>query len=59
MVSRGHVSLHDAVRQETVRDADPRLVGESITANLVLGLIAVFAGIWIATTEGGKESGKA
>ena len=30
------------------------LVGEPITLNLVLGLIAVFAGIWIATTEGAK-----
>jgi drug/metabolite transporter (DMT)-like permease len=28
-----------------------RLVGEPITLNLVLGLVAVFAGIWIATTE--------
>jgi drug/metabolite transporter (DMT)-like permease len=28
-----------------------QLVGEPITANLVLGLVAVFAGIWIATTE--------
>jgi drug/metabolite transporter (DMT)-like permease len=28
-----------------------RLVGEPITANLVFGLCAVFAGIWIATTE--------
>ena len=28
-----------------------QLVGESITANLVLGLVAVFAGIWIATSE--------
>jgi drug/metabolite transporter (DMT)-like permease len=27
-----------------------QLVGEPITANLLLGLIAVFAGIWIATT---------
>jgi drug/metabolite transporter (DMT)-like permease len=27
------------------------LVGEPITPNLVFGLIAVFAGIWIATTE--------
>jgi drug/metabolite transporter (DMT)-like permease len=36
-----------------------QLVGEPITANLVLGLVAVFAGIWIATTEGGKESVKA
>jgi drug/metabolite transporter (DMT)-like permease len=27
------------------------LVGEPITANLVLGLVAVFAGIWIATSE--------
>ena len=28
-----------------------QLVGEPITLNLVLGLVAVFAGIWIATTE--------
>jgi drug/metabolite transporter (DMT)-like permease len=28
-----------------------QLVGEPITTNLVLGLIAVFAGIWIATSE--------
>lgn len=28
-----------------------QLVGEPITLNLVLGLIAVFAGIWIATTD--------
>lgn len=28
-----------------------QLVGEPITANLVVGLIAVFAGIWIATTR--------
>src|SRR5262245_10992438 len=28
-----------------------QLVGEPITANLMIGLIAVFAGIWIATTE--------
>jgi drug/metabolite transporter (DMT)-like permease len=27
------------------------LIGEPITANLVVGLIAVFAGIWIATSE--------
>ena len=27
-----------------------QLVGEPITPNLVLGLIAVFAGIWIATS---------
>lgn len=33
-----------------------QLVGEPITLNLVLGLIAVFAGIWIATTEPGKSS---
>src|SRR3984957_3069289 len=29
----------------------PRLVGEPITPNLVVGPVAVFAGIWIATTE--------
>jgi len=28
-----------------------QLVGEPITANLVIGLVAVFAGIWIATSE--------
>lgn len=28
-----------------------QVVGEPITLNLVLGLVAVFAGIWIATTE--------
>ena len=28
-----------------------QLVGEPITVNLVVGLVAVFAGIWIATTE--------
>ena len=28
------------------------LVGEPITPNLILGLVAVFAGIWIATTTG-------
>jgi drug/metabolite transporter (DMT)-like permease len=27
-----------------------QLVGEPITPNLVVGLAAVFAGIWIATT---------
>lgn len=32
-----------------------QLVGEPITLNLVVGLVAVFAGIWIATTET-KES---
>jgi drug/metabolite transporter (DMT)-like permease len=29
-----------------------QLVGEPITFNLVLGLVAVFAGIWIATMSG-------
>jgi len=33
------------------------LVGEPITLNLVLGLVAVFAGIWIATTERSAERG--
>jgi drug/metabolite transporter (DMT)-like permease len=31
------------------------LVGEPITPNLIVGLIAVFAGIWIATTEAAKS----
>jgi drug/metabolite transporter (DMT)-like permease len=30
------------------------LMGEPITPNLVAGLAAVFAGIWIATTEAAK-----
>ena len=33
-----------------------QLVGEPITPNLVAGLVAVFAGIWIATTEANKHS---
>ena len=32
------------------------LVGEALTRNLVLGLVAVFAGIWIATTEARRRS---
>jgi drug/metabolite transporter (DMT)-like permease len=32
-----------------------QLVGEPITLNLVIGLIAVFAGIWIATSEAGSR----
>ena len=32
-----------------------QLVGEPITLNLIVGLIAVFAGIWIATTETKKS----
>ncbi len=31
-----------------------QLVGEPITLNLVVGLLAVFAGIWIATVEAAK-----
>lgn len=31
-----------------------QLVGEAILPNLIVGLIAVFAGIWIATTESTK-----
>jgi drug/metabolite transporter (DMT)-like permease len=27
------------------------LIGEPITSNLIVGLVAVFAGIWIATTD--------
>jgi drug/metabolite transporter (DMT)-like permease len=34
-----------------------QLVGEPITPNLVVGLIAVFAGIWIATMETKKPVG--
>jgi drug/metabolite transporter (DMT)-like permease len=32
-----------------------QLVGEPITLNLIVGLVAVFAGIWIATTQAGKS----
>jgi drug/metabolite transporter (DMT)-like permease len=32
-----------------------QLVDEPITLNLIMGLIAVFAGIWIATTEARKK----
>jgi drug/metabolite transporter (DMT)-like permease len=31
-----------------------QLVGEPITPNLVVGLVAVFAGIWIATTQAAR-----
>jgi drug/metabolite transporter (DMT)-like permease len=27
------------------------LIGEPITPNLLIGLVAVFAGIWIATSQ--------
>lgn len=33
-----------------------QLVGEPITPNLIVGLVAVFAGIWIATTEARRPS---
>lgn len=33
-----------------------QLVGEPITLNLIVGMIAVFAGIWIATAEGRKQA---
>jgi drug/metabolite transporter (DMT)-like permease len=32
-----------------------QLVGEPITANLVVGLVAVFAGIWIATSDARRD----
>jgi drug/metabolite transporter (DMT)-like permease len=35
------------------------LVGEPITPNLIVGLVAVFAGIWIATTESTKPGAAA
>jgi hypothetical protein len=31
-----------------------QLVGGPITFNLAIGLVAVFAGIWIATTDAAK-----
>jgi len=33
-----------------------QLVGEPITIDLIVGMIAVFAGIWIATTEGRRAA---
>src|SRR5262249_24103170 len=35
-----------------------QLVGEPITLNLLIGLLAVFAGIWIATTEARVPAGR-
>jgi drug/metabolite transporter (DMT)-like permease len=32
-----------------------QLVGEPITPNLIAGLVAVFCGIWLATTEASKR----
>ncbi|MFZ0836210.1 MAG: DMT family transporter [Xanthobacteraceae bacterium] len=32
------------------------LIGEPITLNLIVGLVAVFAGLWIATTESRKSA---
>jgi drug/metabolite transporter (DMT)-like permease len=32
-----------------------QLVGEPITPNLIVGPVAVFAGIWVAMTEAGKS----
>ena len=31
------------------------LVGEPVTPNLIVGLVAVFPGIWIATTESARS----
>lgn len=33
-----------------------QLLGEPLTPDLLLGLVAVFIGIWIATTEGGAKA---
>jgi drug/metabolite transporter (DMT)-like permease len=33
-----------------------KLVGEPLTPNLIVGLVAVFAGIWIATTTRSQET---
>jgi drug/metabolite transporter (DMT)-like permease len=33
-----------------------QLVGEPVTLNLILGLVAVFAGIWLATTQPRRRS---
>ena len=33
-----------------------QLVGEPLTLDLLLGLVAVFAGIWLATTEGPRRA---
>ena len=31
------------------------LVGEAVTWNLVLGLVCVFGGIWVATSQAGRQ----
>jgi drug/metabolite transporter (DMT)-like permease len=36
-----------------------QLVGEPITFNLVVGLIAVFIGIWLASTEAARTAPRA
>ena len=36
-----------------------QLVGEPITLNLVIGLVAVFAGIWVATTQRQRQPSSA
>jgi len=33
-----------------------QLVGEPLTADLLLGLVAVFAGLWIATTAAAQPA---
>jgi len=35
-----------------------QLVGEPLTPNLIVGLLAVFAGIWIATTPSAREAAR-
>ena len=47
---------HDGQSDRRRRCWRTQLVGEPITLNLLLGLVAVFAGIWIATTEGAERS---
>jgi hypothetical protein len=53
----GFVCLLPAALQLTLRKTLG--VGESITLNLVVGLIAFFAGIWIATSGSRKPSAAA
>ena len=59
-VSQRHVSFLEIARTAPSRDmvlrlAAAMLLGEPVTLNLVAGLIAVLAGLWMATAGGGAD----
>jgi len=51
MTGRSSFEIRSTVNPIAAALLAQQLVGEPITLNLVVGLVAVFAGIWIATTE--------